>query len=144
MPIYEFQCKSCGERYEELMSPPGPKAISCVACGGFAPKVPSVANNNLLSEGRKAALSRQSGRDINFSHELPGGGVELSRREYQDIKTRRPEPKVNRGVIKKTIEESVMQVKENVDFRRQMNMRNAALKDETRKLSEEAAIVKKG
>jgi putative FmdB family regulatory protein len=45
VPIYEYQCESCGERFEELVGA-GSEAVPCAACGsqrtrrlmsGFAP-----------------------------------------------------------------------------------------------------------
>lgn len=32
MPIYEFECAGCGERFEELVAA-GVEAIACPACG---------------------------------------------------------------------------------------------------------------
>jgi putative FmdB family regulatory protein len=32
MPIYEFECEGCGERFEELVAA-GVQAIACPACG---------------------------------------------------------------------------------------------------------------
>lgn len=32
MPIYEFECERCGERFEELVAAPAP-APACPACG---------------------------------------------------------------------------------------------------------------
>jgi putative FmdB family regulatory protein len=37
MPIYEFACGACGERFEELVGPPAGKAeaeLRCPSCGG--------------------------------------------------------------------------------------------------------------
>ncbi len=45
MPIYEFECEGCGERFEELVAA-GAEALPCPSCGsdrtrrllsGFAP-----------------------------------------------------------------------------------------------------------
>lgn len=33
MPIYEFECESCGERFEELVAA-GAESVPCPACGG--------------------------------------------------------------------------------------------------------------
>jgi len=44
MPIYEFECKKCGERFEAIrpMGDTG-KKLSCPECGARAPKkVPAV------------------------------------------------------------------------------------------------------
>jgi putative FmdB family regulatory protein len=32
MPIYEFECDGCGERFEELVAA-GAEAVACPACG---------------------------------------------------------------------------------------------------------------
>jgi putative FmdB family regulatory protein len=32
MPIYEFQCEKCGERFEELVAA-GTESLACSACG---------------------------------------------------------------------------------------------------------------
>ena len=34
MPIYEFLCKKCGERFETLVSVGGEKNVACTSCGG--------------------------------------------------------------------------------------------------------------
>ena len=33
MPIYEYACKGCNERFEELVSTPGEKPVACPHCG---------------------------------------------------------------------------------------------------------------
>jgi putative FmdB family regulatory protein len=41
MPLYEYRCLTCGERFERLMkweAPPPP----CPACGGTTKKLPSI------------------------------------------------------------------------------------------------------
>jgi putative FmdB family regulatory protein len=35
MPIYEFECESCGERFEELVVA-GADSVPCAACGSTA------------------------------------------------------------------------------------------------------------
>lgn len=32
MPIYEYSCKACGERFEELVSTSDPDTVSCPGC----------------------------------------------------------------------------------------------------------------
>jgi putative FmdB family regulatory protein len=34
MPIYEFACKRCGERFEELVAAREEAELSCPRCGG--------------------------------------------------------------------------------------------------------------
>jgi putative FmdB family regulatory protein len=43
MPMYDFQCVSCGHRAEKLIrTPEANPAISCSKCGGIAIKIVSV------------------------------------------------------------------------------------------------------
>ncbi|MFQ6038474.1 MAG: zinc ribbon domain-containing protein [Candidatus Aminicenantales bacterium] len=34
MPIYEYLCKTCGSRFEALVSIGGEKRVTCSRCGG--------------------------------------------------------------------------------------------------------------
>jgi putative FmdB family regulatory protein len=36
MPIYEYRCEECGERFEELVSASAPSAPPCPSCGAEA------------------------------------------------------------------------------------------------------------
>jgi putative FmdB family regulatory protein len=56
MPIYEFECAACGERFEEIMAPEDEAAPACPACG----KGPS---RKLLSAGnvRPQGIPKGSG-----------------------------------------------------------------------------------
>jgi putative FmdB family regulatory protein len=38
MPIYEFRCSDCGERFEELVATSAP-APECPACGGIGERM---------------------------------------------------------------------------------------------------------
>jgi putative FmdB family regulatory protein len=38
MPIYEYRCKACGERFEELVSASAKKAPPCTSCGATGAK----------------------------------------------------------------------------------------------------------
>jgi putative FmdB family regulatory protein len=43
MPIYEYRCGGCGERFEELVSASAPEAPPCPRCGaGAAERVMSM------------------------------------------------------------------------------------------------------
>ncbi|MCS7173677.1 MAG: zinc ribbon domain-containing protein [Armatimonadetes bacterium] len=33
MPIYEYVCRACGERFEELVLGGGPEDVVCASCG---------------------------------------------------------------------------------------------------------------
>ena len=38
MPIYEFECRSCGERFERLVSNGNAERQSCHLCGATQPR----------------------------------------------------------------------------------------------------------
>ena len=43
MPIYEYRCATCGERFETLMARHGDPAPACTECGsGAVERVPAV------------------------------------------------------------------------------------------------------
>lgn len=41
MPLYEYQCQSCGTRVEKIQKFTDPPPDSCEACGGAMQKLPS-------------------------------------------------------------------------------------------------------
>lgn len=49
MPIYNYECKKCGKKYE-LIQPMNTKKIEC-SCGSYADKVPSLTNFQLKGGG---------------------------------------------------------------------------------------------
>jgi putative FmdB family regulatory protein len=70
MPIYEFGCGACGERFEELVGPPAgasEQELRCPACGsdrlerlitgGYAP------THRQLTPGQKRRLEAKRGID---------------------------------------------------------------------------------
>lgn len=42
MPLYEFRCKSCGLKFEELLFHGGTQGVLCPRCSGEAERMPSV------------------------------------------------------------------------------------------------------
>ncbi len=56
MPIYEFACASCGERFEELV--PAGAYVPCPACGGEGQRVYSPVTT--LKIGPQGADARRS------------------------------------------------------------------------------------
>ena len=62
MPIYEFKCKKCGERFEALR-PVGDsgKKLNCPDCGAKAPeKVPAVFATSSSSASPSGGAARPS------------------------------------------------------------------------------------
>ena len=66
MPIYEYECRGCGHRFEQVVR--GPSAPACPACQGqdlerllslFAVSSESTRSANLSSARRQAAGTRR-------------------------------------------------------------------------------------
>ena len=67
MPMYEFRCRDCGERFEELRNVSEPDAgIECPQCGG-------VRVERLLSAFATSATSSPPGRSSSGSSCGPRG-----------------------------------------------------------------------
>ncbi len=66
MPIYEFECNSCGERFEALVDA-GTEAAQCPACGaaGAQRRFSSFAYSRqpTAAQGRRMEDARGVGRD---------------------------------------------------------------------------------
>lgn len=64
MPIYEFQCASCGERFEEL-SPAGTESADCPACGtaGAERKLSGFAFSRQPTGGQQRRMEDKRGTD---------------------------------------------------------------------------------
>lgn len=67
MPIYEYQCKACGENFEELIL--GKEEDETPAC----PKCSSAKTTKLMSAPRRTKSSG-NGFDPGFSAASAGGG----------------------------------------------------------------------
>lgn len=72
MPIYEFQCTSCGHKKEILMVKKsdwkGSHKLGCDKCKGMYKQVMSAPNFNVKGFSAKNSYSRVKGK------EKPGGG----------------------------------------------------------------------
>jgi putative FmdB family regulatory protein len=84
MPIYEFECESCGERFEELVAA-GAEAVPCPACGsarsrrllsGFAPpgRQPRGAGVRSDESRRREREAARSERLADSRKKREGGG----------------------------------------------------------------------
>jgi putative FmdB family regulatory protein len=51
MPIYEYQCTNCGEKFELLQSFNDPLVAVCKNCQGEAKRIISLANFHLKGSG---------------------------------------------------------------------------------------------
>lgn len=76
MPMYEFQCKKCSHKYEEITSydPTDKyKGIKCPECGsGKKTKLISTFNFTFAQpEGTDRWNSESSGHDYRFKHNIP-------------------------------------------------------------------------
>ena len=50
MPIYEWKCPKCGNKFEALV-PPEPRLIGCINCGLLMKRVISISNFHLKGSG---------------------------------------------------------------------------------------------
>lgn len=51
MPIYEYQCKDCGDRIEEMQKMSDPRLTTCKECGGELKKLVSAPAVQFKGEG---------------------------------------------------------------------------------------------
>lgn len=61
MPIYEYQCTSCGEKFELLQTFNDPPVTQCKYCQGEAKRVISPANFHLKGTGWYATDYKDKG-----------------------------------------------------------------------------------
>lgn len=98
MPIYEFECESCRNRFEELV-PSGTESIACPKCGSERTRrrLSQVATPSLVPSGPKVRddLSRRREREAARSERL---AETAKRRASGDLP---PIAKVQRGKSKK-------------------------------------------
>ena len=66
VPIYEFECEACGERFEELVR--AGEGADCPACGGQGKRVYSPATTLKLGlrggEARRSDAQRKAREDV--------------------------------------------------------------------------------
>ncbi|RLA82737.1 MAG: zinc ribbon domain-containing protein [Deltaproteobacteria bacterium] len=63
MPIYEYQCTNCGERFELLQRFDDPPVAVCKHCHGKAKRVISLANFHLKGSGWYATDYKNKDRE---------------------------------------------------------------------------------
>lgn len=78
MPVYEYACDSCGERFERLFVSPDdrPSEIPCPACGGTEvhrvfspPTVHSGQARDMVEEAAEHATEENAGRPRPFDQQ---------------------------------------------------------------------------
>ena len=86
MPIYEFECGSCGERFEELV-PAGTDRVACRACGadGAERRLSSFALSRQPTAGQRRRMedARGTNRD---------GARQRFKQSMDKARGRRPKP----------------------------------------------------
>ena len=81
MPIYEFECEDCGERFEELVA--ADASASCPACG---------ADGRRLFSGQVATLKMGlRGGDARRSDATRKAREEVKRQEFSEKRRRQRE-----------------------------------------------------
>ena len=86
MPLYEFRCDRCGERFEELVAA-GTESAPCRSCG---------------AEGAVRVLSAQAApfglvKSIGAARRQEGRNAELRQRTKADFKASRQRARESRG-----------------------------------------------
>jgi len=83
VPIYEFECAGCGERFEELV-PAGTASRPCPACGSDAPhRLAAFATTRQPTAAQKRRMEDRRGVDR-------GGARERFQRTLDRSRERRP------------------------------------------------------
>jgi putative FmdB family regulatory protein len=84
VPIYEFECRRCGERFEELV-PAGTDSRACPACGaaGAGRRLTGFATTRQPTAGQKRRMEDRRGIDR-------GGARERFQRGLDGSRARRP------------------------------------------------------
>ena len=71
MPVYEYTCRDCGQRFEALVRSDSQPA--CAACGGFELDrlfpLPAVRSDTTRSQALKAAKKRDAAQGKDRMHE---------------------------------------------------------------------------
>ena len=71
MPVYEYKCRSCGNRFEALVR--GDARPACAACGGLELErllsLPSVRSESSRGQALKAAKKRDAAQGRDRMHE---------------------------------------------------------------------------
>lgn len=62
MPIYEYQCTNCGEKFEFIESFSAPTVRTCKYCNGEAKRIISLANFQLKGTGWYATDYKDKGK----------------------------------------------------------------------------------
>ncbi|MGH2923172.1 MAG: FmdB family zinc ribbon protein [Solirubrobacterales bacterium] len=85
MPLYEYACRSCGHRFEELVGPhvgTAPSDVRCPACGADRPErlLSGYATTRGLTPNQKRRLEDARGVDRDGARKRFGARRDAARR----------------------------------------------------------------
>lgn len=76
MPLYEYQCDACGNRFERIQKFSDPPADACPACGGTVRKLMSSPAIQFKGSGWYITdYAKKGATDSNKSSSSPGSGA---------------------------------------------------------------------
>jgi len=71
MPIYEYECKQCGQRHEIMQKMSDPPITTCVACNGEVYRMISPAGLSFKGEGWYITDYARKGKDLDANPKNP-------------------------------------------------------------------------
>lgn len=90
MPVYEYQCESCGAVHEIIQKYSDMPVIKCPACGGYVKKL--ISNTSFVLKGtgwyKTDYASPSAGKDGDGLKEISNGS------KKEDKSEAKPEPKI--------------------------------------------------
>lgn len=91
MPIYEFECGSCGERFEQLCAA-GTERLDCTHCGapGAERRFSSFAYSRQLTPNQRRKIEDKRGVDR-------GGSMQRWKRNLDRARRNAPKPRKSGG-----------------------------------------------
>lgn len=86
MPIYEFECAECGERFEELL-PMGTETATCASCGaaGAERKLSSFGLSRMPTSNQQRRMEDKRGTNRD-------GARQRFKKNLSDARGRHPKP----------------------------------------------------
>jgi len=86
MPLYEYQCESCGRRFEEMQRVDDPPVASCPECGGKVRKLLSAPAFQFKGSGWYVTDYARAGGGAKKSTADAGASSESAPAEKSDAK----------------------------------------------------------
>ena len=99
MPLYEYKCAKCGNRYEKIELVSAPVTQKCPKCGGKAERLPSAAA--IQFKGSGWYVTDYAGKNADSAAKSEGGAETKSGDSAPDSSKKPSTPKEASGKSKK-------------------------------------------